>query len=272
MNFEEKARLVHGLKYDYSKAVYMNNKTKVLILCPEHGEFWQRPDNHLIGKGCIKCARKIIDGAQKKSKEAFVDECSKKHNYKYDYSKVSYVNAHVKVCILCPEHGEFWQEPQHHRNGFGCKKCNGGSVWNKEDFVERANIVHNNKYDYSNVDYTNSLSKVCILCPEHGEFWQSPNAHFKNNCPYCAKYGFQPSKKGFVYVLMSNENNFVKIGISNQPSKRIKQLVKNTPFSFSIIRIYEHEDARTEERRLHKLNPSAGLTGFDGATEWRRVN
>ena len=54
--FIEKARQVHGDKYDYSKVEYVNSATKVCIICPEHGEFWQRPHNHLMGKGCCACA------------------------------------------------------------------------------------------------------------------------------------------------------------------------------------------------------------------------
>ena len=53
--FIEKARQVHGDKYDYSKVEYKNNKTKICIVCPIHGEFWQRPNDHLNGRGCDKC-------------------------------------------------------------------------------------------------------------------------------------------------------------------------------------------------------------------------
>lgn len=271
MTFEEKARLIHGSKYTYDINTYVNNKVKMLIFCPEHGEFWQRPDNHLSGKGCMKCARKIIDKVQVKKIEDFIEESKLKHCGKYDYSKVKYVNAHTKVCIICQEHGEFWQEPQHHRNGAGCKKCGGALVWRKDEFIERANIIHNSKYDYSKVEYVKSITKVCIICPEHGEFWQSPNAHFVNGCPSCSIYGFKPDKRGFVYVLINDETQFIKIGISNDPERRISQLRRNTPFNFSVISIYEHPNAPKEEKRLHKLNPSAGLKGFDGATEWRKI-
>lgn len=54
--FIEKARAKHGCKYDYSKVEYINNHTKVCIICPEHGEFWQTPNKHLSGQGCPKCA------------------------------------------------------------------------------------------------------------------------------------------------------------------------------------------------------------------------
>ena len=53
--FISKAKEVHGNKYDYSKVEYVNNHTKVCIICPKHGEFWQTPNHHLLGHGCSKC-------------------------------------------------------------------------------------------------------------------------------------------------------------------------------------------------------------------------
>ena len=59
--FVERATKVHNGKYDYSKVVYVNNYTKVCIVCPIHGEFSQTPMNHLAGGGCNewqKCGRR----------------------------------------------------------------------------------------------------------------------------------------------------------------------------------------------------------------------
>ena len=53
--FIQKALTKHGEQYDYSRVVYVNNKTPVEIICPEHGVFYQRPDSHLVGKGCPFC-------------------------------------------------------------------------------------------------------------------------------------------------------------------------------------------------------------------------
>jgi conserved hypothetical protein len=59
-----KAKLVHGDKYDYSKVDYSNAHTKVCIICPNHGEFWQTPNNHLRGHGCPKCKRNKLSCAE----------------------------------------------------------------------------------------------------------------------------------------------------------------------------------------------------------------
>lgn len=106
------------------------------------------------------------------------------HGNKYDYSKVNYVNTKEKVCIICPTHGEFWQRPNGHLNGLGCDKCGKTYSYTTEEFIEKAKQIHGNKYDYSKVKYINAQTKVCIICPIHGEFWQTPYKHLnlKEGC------------------------------------------------------------------------------------------
>ena len=71
-NFIEKAKEIHGDKYDYSKVNYINSQTKVCIICPKHGEFWQRPNNHLNGWGCSKCSIENTHKLQKLTIESFI--------------------------------------------------------------------------------------------------------------------------------------------------------------------------------------------------------
>ena len=184
-----KAIQKHGYRYDYRKVNYINNKTKVCIICPEHGEFWQTPDSHLRGNGCSKCGRIICGNVLTLAIEDFVQKAKEIHGYKYDYSKVEYKGVKTKVCIVCPEHGEFWQTPDNHINQKqGCPICGGSKKLVKNDFIDKAKEIHGNKYDYSKVDYINNKTKVCIVCPEHGEFWQKPNDHLNGNgCPKCTE-------------------------------------------------------------------------------------
>ena len=182
--FIEKARKIHGDKYDYSKVEYINNYTPVCIICSKHGEFFQKPYNHLNGCGCrICCERKKL------TTEEFIKQAREVHGDKYNYSKVSYINTHTKVCIICPEHGEFWQTPNVHLNKHGCPKCcKRNTKYTKEDFVLKARQIHGWKYDYSKVEYVNSSTKVCIICPEHGEFWQTPGSHLSGKgCEKCVR-------------------------------------------------------------------------------------
>lgn len=120
--FISEARKLHGDRYDYSKVEYKNNGTPVTIICPDHGEFQQKPWVHLMGCGCQKCCKNGV----KLTTEEWVEKARGVHGDKYDYSKVDYKNAHSKVIITCPEHGDFEQEPSSHLCGKGCPKCGRG--------------------------------------------------------------------------------------------------------------------------------------------------
>ena len=190
--FIEKANLIHNNKYDYSKVKYVNNNTKVCIICPKHGEFWQTPHHHLNGHGCSKCRNENNGDRRRHNTEDFIRKSKSIHGEKYNYDKVNYVNSYSKVCIICPEHGEFWQSPYVHIQGHECPECakikraknNKHSI---DEFIQKSKLIHGDKYDYSKVEYINSHTKVCIICPEHGEFWQRPCCHtnLRQGCPFC---------------------------------------------------------------------------------------
>lgn len=190
--FIERARVVHGDKYDYSKVEYKDTHTKVCIVCNEHGEFWQLPYHHLNGCGCDKCARKSNRSTVTKTKEQFIEEAINLYGDLYSYSNVDYINSKTKVCIICPIHGEFWVTPNHHLKGHKCPKCGIKERalkrrMSQSNFIEKARKVHGDKYDYTKVEYINAMTKVCIICPIHGEFWQIPSSHLRGvGCTECA--------------------------------------------------------------------------------------
>ena len=220
--FIEKAIKIHGNKYDYSKVEYKNNKTKVCIVCPIHGEFYVKPNNHLNGNECPVCgAEKRKNTLRNKlgiTKNEFVKRTIKIHGNKYDYSKVEYKNIDTKVCIVCPIHGEFWQSPYMHLKGQGCPKCGFESNRLKQknttnEFIERATEIHCDKYDYSKVEYNNNKTKVCIVCPIHGEFWQLPSDHIRGHgCPYCNESKLEKD----IRLLLSDKNIKFKHHASNE--------------------------------------------------------
>lgn len=118
---------VHGDKYEYSNVNYINNKTNIQIHCKEHNFIFEiRPSHILRGHGCSKCSKNY-----KITTSEFVEKCNKIHNYKYDYSNVSYINNSTKVEIICPNHGNFIQQPLHHLNGVECPKCKTSKGENK---------------------------------------------------------------------------------------------------------------------------------------------
>lgn len=124
---------------------------------------------------------------KRKTTEQFINDVRNLYGDKYDCSNVEYSNKNTKVCIICPEHGEFYITPNNFLNGHGCSKCNGGVKLTVDKFIEKAKQIHGDKYDYSKVEYVNAHTKVCIICQEHGEFWQIPNDHLNGvGCPRCA--------------------------------------------------------------------------------------
>lgn len=121
--FIERATEIHNGKYDYSKVEYKNAQTKVVIICPIHGEIYIKAHKHLNSCGCTECA--IMERGEKRRSETkeFIEKARQVHGNKYDYSEVEYICANKKVKIICPEHGVFWQIPNGHLHGRGCSKC-----------------------------------------------------------------------------------------------------------------------------------------------------
>lgn len=180
--FIERAKEIHGNKYDYSKSNYINSRTNIEIICPIHGIFWQNPGMHIRRKyGCPKCAKNY-----KLSSKEFVEKAVSVHGNKYDYSLVEYVNSLKKVKIICHKHGVFKQIASGHLSGNGCPFCFGTPKSNKKEFIEKAKKVHGDRYDYSLVEYKTNKKYVKIICPEHGVFNQRPDNHIQGfTCPKC---------------------------------------------------------------------------------------
>ena len=211
--FIKKVINIHKKKYDYSLVTYINNKTLVKIICKEHGIFEQRPDSHIMGKGCPMCSK-----SNKLTQEEFISKAKLKHGNKYNYSLVNYLGSKIKIKIICPEHGEFEQQPCEHIIGHGCRNCSNDKIRkSKIFFINESNILHNKKYNYSLVDYENSSKKIKIICPEHGEFEQTPNNHLskKQGCPKCSlKYNKSENElKDFIKLLgidiIENSRNII---------------------------------------------------------------
>lgn len=128
--------------------------------------------------------------------EEFIKKATEKHSGEYTYGKSVYVNPETKVIITCKKHGDFEQTPFAHLSGQGCPKCAGRGL-SQDELIERFRSVHGDEYDYSKVVFTRMRDKVCIICPKHGEFWQTPDKHYKHGqgCPECAKGKRNADKK-----------------------------------------------------------------------------
>lgn len=195
--FIQKAKAIHGDKYDYSKVDYVNNHTKVIIMCPEHGEFPQNPHNHLFGNGCPKCARQRTADRERKTTEWFVEKARQAHGSRFDYSKVNYLNNHTPVIISCPIHGEFQQTPTNHLKGQGCPACGRKKLQlTQEEVLNRiASILEGTPYELVlPFEYrTDRNTSIKLRCTTHNEIWEmswhsfmydSENKHF-TGCSGC---------------------------------------------------------------------------------------
>jgi len=190
--FIAQARAVHGDKYKFDKVEYVNDRTKVTLICPIHGEFQITPTGLIHGKhGCKQCAHDSIGKQSRLTQEEFITRANAVHHGKYRYDKVVYRDSHTHVVITCPIHGDFKQLAYQHLNGSGCPKCGLEDARLKEsitreEFIERARATHTINYDYSHVEMRGMNEPVFIVCPEHGGFWQTANTHLRgHNCPKC---------------------------------------------------------------------------------------
>ena len=185
---------------DFSKVEYKNTSTKVTIICHkkdangiEHGEFKIKPNDFLLGHYCPKCGRETQISKRKSNKDEFIKKSKIVHKEDIDYSKVEYINSRTKVCLICPEHGEFWVTPSNYLRGSGCPKC-GQLLANrkhnekaKNTFIEKATAKHNGYYIYDETTYINSRSLIDVICPKHGKFTIKANTHLNGHgCRLCS--------------------------------------------------------------------------------------
>ena len=136
-------------------------------------------------------------------------------------------------------------------------------------FINKANLVHNNFYEYSKTKYSGALNKIIIICPNHGEFEQTPNAHLQGNgCPICAvaNQGYNRSayierakkydNKSKLYILkcFNDEEEFYKIGITMTTIRKRYPTKKSMPYKYETTLLLEGEAGQIWdlEKKLHK--------------------
>lgn len=197
---------------------YQGTKNSSLFRCLAGHEWEVGLAGVLGGNGCPTCNVE----KQKYTKEEFIELAKAAHGERYNYSKLTYLNAKQKVEIICKQHGSFWQLPQNHIRGHqsGCRECAIEQLrLTVEEFAAKSKQKHGDNYDYSRVTYKTNHDKVELICKEHGSFWQLPMNHIQGTgCPGCAVTGFDQTKPGILYylaVLTDNNETLYKIGITN---------------------------------------------------------
>lgn len=265
LDFIDRASIIHNNKYDYSQVIYINDATKIIIICniDNHGIFAQTPRHHLNGEGCPKCKNIKLKIIHLSDTASFIKKAILVHGDKYNYECVVYTDAINKVIIKCQHHGLFEQRPNDHLAGKGCSKC--GAERNSlsqrlttDEFIDKANIIHNNEYNYDAVIYVNSHNKIIINCKYHGNFNQAPNNHLNGRgCPKCNRATSQPEIEWLKFLNIPEEYYQHRIIINNK-------LIKPDAYDPITKTIYEfygsfwHGDPRIYD--LDKINKCSKTT------------
>jgi len=190
---------------DYSKSDYKNTKTPINIICPEHGEFQQKPERHLE-IGCPECRKNTKVGL-----DLIIKECNKIYDLKYDFSNSNFKTFGDIIEVICPTHGKFKQRPNKLVVGKGCPKCLEEEYIqeNTRKFIESSKEIFGNIYLYDKVIYTGIKNKVIIACLKHGDFEQIPNNHLNGHgCPYCGENKKKYSTKEYIQKCSEKHNGF----------------------------------------------------------------
>lgn len=233
-DFITEANTIHNNEFDYSKSIYVNQNTKLIIICQKHGDFLQTPKIHLNGSGCPQCYYEKPKTNQL-SLEEFIAQANKIHDNKYGYEKIIALNnTREKIIIKCYEHGDFFQQAKSHLAGHGCPKCFGNSKLSLEEFINRSNEIHDYKYDYSLTNYKNCTSKVLIICLVHGEFWQVAQDHLNGHgCAKCYKNISKAETEWLDWLKIPNDQEHRNVYIINDDKKyKVDGLLDNTVYEF----------------------------------------
>jgi very-short-patch-repair endonuclease len=201
---------------DFSLINYVSPFTPMEFTCKKHGVFRLTPSELLRKRGCPECGKQNKLIPHKKDTEQFIKESKYIHGEEYKYDKTVYVNNHKEVIITCRIHGNFSQKPSLHLRGGGCPICYGNNTYTNESFVKKANSVHHETYDYSQINYVNAHTPINIICTNHGMFPQKPYKHLNGQgCPKCAQSKLESSVNDILQqykIIFEREKVFSEFG------------------------------------------------------------
>lgn len=262
--FIKRASEAHNGKYSYEKTKYINSSTKIIVTCPEHGDFEIAPIKHLYAKhGCRKCSMKFS------SSEEFIQECRKIHGDSLLYDRINYKNTNTKVVVGCKKHGYFEKYPYQLLNRKeGCPYCGREELFkklklSKEEYIKRYYSRHGERYDLSNITYIGSNEYINVYCSEkytngkeHGYFKiLASNLMHGYGCPICAKRKKQSNGQHSIYELIENYDYSVTPNFRLKNRKEIDILVKDLNIGFEYDGIYWHSELKhNSDYHINKTN------------------
>lgn len=259
--WKEKFKSKFGNKFTYliDDLKELNVYNNIQIICPEHGLFETKVQNHIRSiHGCAKCGDNKTGEKQTTSFKDFEKKAKKLHNGKYEYFEDPEFKMSGKIKILCKSHGIFWQRAWNHVSGSKCPKCvNENSGINQrikiKEFIEKAQIVHNFYYDYSQTQIINS-DIVEIICPKHGLFQNYIWNHLKGcGCIKCSISSSKPEK----YIIDFLKNYHLDVETKNRKILKPKEIdiVVNSKIGIEFCGLYWHgENFKDKNYHFQKYN------------------
>lgn len=240
--FIKRAKKKFKKSFDYSKFVYKGSRVPSTIICKIHGEFEQSPRLHLQSKhGCPECGNKAVSDYRKS-----LTDGEELRNKIFPIESVSgYFDWSNPMLFRCTCGEEFSTHLTNVIKGSFCKSCGLKKMGeshkiSEEDFIERANSIHNNQYTY--LDYKMVTEPVKIRCKIHGEFTQLGYSHLKGaGCPKCSYIESNQEKevhsffKDMGIKTLTNDRTFLE-------NKELDILIPNFKLAVEFDGLYWHSD------------------------------
>ena len=218
-----------GDKFDLSKVKYSTTSDLITIGCPNHGEVKVAAGQFKRSKyGCPYCG-----GTKNLTQEMFLNLVPEFHKIEYNLSSINYKTRQDYINVICKEHGEFIIKADNFLSGQGCPQCRYIKSANSKrgnilDILESFRITHNDKYIYEEIEPYKSrlITKIKIICPDHGPFIQPIDRHYNGHgCPICK------SSKGELNVIKILEKFNIEY-INEYSFKDLRKLGSIKPLRF----------------------------------------
>lgn len=288
----ERAARCHGLLFKGWVGEYKGCYTRVSLYCPDHGEIKSKTINNLVNQnqGCRKCYEvRIRESAMsdKEAEEKYLPLCGYPEGSTLRRIKhAEQEGRRNKFVVYCPKCGNDEYAHAGLCDGVfitnsealcsGEKSCRCSITKRKPEKIARfqcVSVLNESGFDFISwlSEYNNTNSKIIAFCPKHGLFYPTAQQTLKGHlCPNCGIGGYKTSKPGQLYLLASECNTMMKVGITNNFEKRQKELIASTPFTFDVLAVRDMQGpaAPVLERKILERSNRLGLTGFGGATEW----
>ncbi len=199
--FISKAIEIHNDRYDYSKVEYVNNRTKVCIICPEHGEFYQLPKNHLHGQGCPECGKISAKQCHKHNYKEFLKSAELRFGNRYSFPHIEneYENSHSKITVICNLCGKTFT-----KTACDFITSQTGGCWCKEkecDFITQEELLKVidgfkiKQFDGKKNKKTDKVIAICDVCGYKNTFRISSILNGKYSCKACAARNYWDGKR-----------------------------------------------------------------------------